>query len=431
MSTATLDSPPVAPPAEDTKFSRILRWRNGEKLGPWELQVHPTNRCNLKCKICWERRAEKEIGMSIYDRSVEVPDERYLRLVDEAAALGVREWTIVGGGEPMVRDELVISMCERIHGHGMKAALHTNGTRFKQSHFERLIEAGLDHIRVSVDGPTAELNDAIRSGGFEKVLNNFRLLKEMKRAAGVDKPTVTLHPVIANITYQRLDEIVELAHDLGAIGLGLGMLNFERPDEEGAIFLLSEEQQAELPYYIKKAQLRAHELGILEEFDALLPSDERSTHAKPMLGRTCCGDGRMTDAACFEVWLTAVIHVTGQLGPCCVSFDPRADNIQELSFHDAWFGPFMEETRRRIVTQSLQPFCAGCHRTYIEPRSERIRHQLVEVIPRSERAQWDKWAGLSLSGKLALLASRSGTHLKRHGLRHTLQRASEWLQIHR
>lgn len=91
---------PIAVPEHDSKHTRILRWRNGEQVGPWEMGAHPTNRCNLKCKICWERRAEKEIGMSIYDKATEVSDERYLQLVDEAAALGVRESPLSAGASP-------------------------------------------------------------------------------------------------------------------------------------------------------------------------------------------------------------------------------------------------------------------------------------------------------------------------------------------
>jgi MoaA/NifB/PqqE/SkfB family radical SAM enzyme len=428
MSTAVLEKP-IAPPVADTKYTRILRWQRGETPGPWEMQVHPTNRCNLKCKMCWERRAEKEIGMSIYDRKFEISDERFLHLVDEAAEMGVREWTIVGGGEPMVRDELVISMVERIHGHGMRAALHTNGTRFKQQHFERLIAAGLDQLRVSIDGPTREMNDTIRGGGFDKATANLRLLKEMKQAAGVKYPIVTLHPIITNVTYRNLDDLMDLAADLGAYGVGLSHLIFEKPEEEeGRIFCLSEEQHAELPKYVKRALARANALGLEHRLESLLPNEERTEREKPFLGRTCCGDGRMSDAACFEGWLTSVIHVTGQIGPCCVSYDGDSENIKDMSLRDAWMGKFMQGVRRSIVTKDVPRFCPGCPSTYINPRSEDIRYQMIEDLPRKDLAQWDKWAGLSFTDKAALLASRFGETLRRRGLQQTLKRAWEWQQ---
>ena len=427
-STATLESP-VPVDTQDTKLSRVLRWRRGERVGPWEIQVHPTNRCNLKCKICWERRAEKEIGMSIYDRGVEVSDERYLRLVDESADLGVREWTIVGGGEPMVRDELVIAMCERIKQRGMLAYLHTNATRFKRSHFERLIAAGLDRVRVSIDGPTEDLNNTIRGGGFEKAFNNLKLLREIKEATGSQFPIVTLHPVITNITYRHLDQLVDLAHELGAAGAYAAHLVFEKPEEEeGAVFVLDAAQRAELPAHVKRAQDRARAIGIHETFDSLLPDDLRSDSGLPHLGRTACGDGRMTDAACFEVWLSCIVHVTGKVGPCCVSYDDAAENIKDMTLAEAWHGPFMEGLRRKIVTQDLPHFCAGCP-TYITPRSEAVRHAMVPQLSTTELGTWDKYAGLGATGRLALFAARSTQYLRRRGVRMALRRAGEWVRL--
>lgn len=427
MST-TLSQSVAAPPEVDSKFSRIQRWMRGETPGPWEMQVHPTNRCNLKCRHCWERRAEREIGMSIYDKTAEVSEERLLRLVDEAAEMGVREWTLVGGGEPMVRDELVIEMCTRIHGHGMRANLHTNGTRFKQEHFERLIAAGLDRIRVSIDGPTQEMNDAVRGGGFDRAVSNLKLLKAMKESAGVTYPIVSLHPVITNVIHRDLAGMIDLAVDVGAEGVSFTHLSFEKPDEEdGRMFLLSEAEMAEVPRHVKSAQERARAKGIHDSFDFVLPDDLRSEKGKPVLGRTCCNDGRFTDAACFESWLTSVIHVTGQMGPCCVSWDASAQNIKEMSLRDAWLGPFMQDVRKHIVSQDLPRFCSFCPTTYITPRSEIIRHDLLESLPRSEHAQWDKWAALAPQEAALLLSQRLRENLRHRGVRRTLNRAWEWV----
>jgi len=427
MST-TLSESIAAPPVVDSKFSRIQRWMNGETPGPWEMQVHPTNRCNLKCRHCWERRAEREIGMSIYDKHAEVSDERFLHLVDEAAEMGVREWTIVGGGEPMVRDELVIEMCTRIHGHGMRVNLHTNGTRFKQAHFERLIEAGIFCIRVSIDGPTQAMNDAVRGGGFDRAIANLKLLKEMKEAAGATFPLVTLHPVITNVTHRHLAGMIDVAAEVGAERVSFTHLSFEKPEEEdGRMFLLTDEERAELPRHVKAAQARARELGINESFDNVLPDDERSELGHSLLGRTCCRDGRFSDAACYEGWLTSVIHVTGQMGPCCVSWDPTAQNIKESSLRDAWFGPFMQDVRKRIVSDELPRFCSFCPTTYIDPRSELIRHAMLETLPRKDHAQWDKWAPLSPAQKAALMTARLRDNLRHRGVRRTVNRAWEWV----
>jgi MoaA/NifB/PqqE/SkfB family radical SAM enzyme len=407
---------------EDTKFSRILRWRNGETPGPWEMQVHPTNRCNLKCKICWERRAEVEIGPQIYDKAQEVSDERLLHLVDESAEMGVREWTIVGGGEPMIRDELVIAMCERIRGHGMTVALHTNATRFTREHFERLMAAGLDFIRISLDGPTQALNDAIRGKGFDKAVQNIRLLNEMKRAAGTQLPRLSMHPVITNITHEHLKELVELAADLECELICFAQLIFERDDELGTVFLLDPAQRESLDRELARAAERAKELGVVAKIEGAMEHGS-SELGLDHLGRTRFGDGRMSDANCFEVWLSAVVHVNGNVGPCCVSYEDRANNIKESSLRDVWLGPYLQEVRRRIFTDGAMPYCVGCP-SYITPRSESIRHDLSKM-------RWKEWAGMSTPQQLRTVSGQFLGNLRQRGLTQTLRRAWRRLQASR
>ena len=193
----------------DTPVTRLLRWHAGETPGPWQLHLFPTNRCNLRCKTCWQRSIE-------FATDREVPDDRLLALADEAAALGVKEWFIIGGGEPMARGDLVIRLCERIRERGMDGVLHTNGTLFKPAHLESLVRMGWGRVKVSLDGPTAAVNDPIRGeGAFERATGNIRRLTELKREQGVSVPTVALHPTLVRQNFEKAGDIIELARDLG------------------------------------------------------------------------------------------------------------------------------------------------------------------------------------------------------------------------
>lgn len=62
----------------DSPVDRLLRWEQGDTPGPWYAAIYPTNRCNLRCSICWQRRFDS------LDYSDEVPDERRLALVGNA-----------------------------------------------------------------------------------------------------------------------------------------------------------------------------------------------------------------------------------------------------------------------------------------------------------------------------------------------------------
>lgn len=119
----------------------------------------------------------------------------------------------------------------------------------------------------------------------------------------------------------------------------------------------------------------------------------RSEKGKPHLGRTKCQDGRITDAACFEVFLGLHRPRDRQGRPVLHVVRRQRREHQDVAARCVVWPVHAGQLRRRILTDDLPHFCAGCP-TYIGPRSEAVRHRLVDFIPRGELAQWDKWAGL-------------------------------------
>src|SRR3989304_10556997 len=102
-------------------------------------QMIVVRRCNLACAYCNE-----------YDKtSAPVATEEALRRVDRLAALGTSIVTCTGG-EPMLHPGLE-EVLRRIRRHGMIAGLITNGTFLQPARIERLNDAGLDHLQISID----------------------------------------------------------------------------------------------------------------------------------------------------------------------------------------------------------------------------------------------------------------------------------------
>ncbi|HBN78948.1 MAG TPA: radical SAM protein [Planctomycetaceae bacterium] len=129
--------------------------------------------CNLTCHHCFISCSptNKTYGyLSLEDV------EKQLRLsVDQ----GVREYYFTGG-EPFLNRDLV-PMIERSLNYGPVTVL-TNGTVLKEAWLERLQSAAETSIyslefRVSIDGPTSEINDPIRGAGtFNRALEGIRKL---------------------------------------------------------------------------------------------------------------------------------------------------------------------------------------------------------------------------------------------------------------
>jgi len=101
--------------------------------------IIPMRRCNLACAYCNE-----------YDRTSDpVPLEEMKRRLDKLADLGTSVITI-SGGEPMMHPQLDDIICH-IRRRGMIAGLITNGYYITPKRIERLNDAGLEYLQISID----------------------------------------------------------------------------------------------------------------------------------------------------------------------------------------------------------------------------------------------------------------------------------------
>ena len=101
--------------------------------------IVPMRRCNLACTYCNE----------FDDFSSPVPLEKMKRRLDKLASLGTTIITI-SGGEPTLHPELD-DIIRHIRRRGMIAGLITNGYFLTPERIERLNQAGLQHLQISID----------------------------------------------------------------------------------------------------------------------------------------------------------------------------------------------------------------------------------------------------------------------------------------
>ena len=102
-------------------------------------QIVPMRRCNLSCAYCNEYD----------DVSKPVPLDEMLRRIDHLARLGTSIITI-SGGEPLLHPDLD-QIIARIRHHGRMAGMITNGYLLMPERIQRLNQAGLDHLQISID----------------------------------------------------------------------------------------------------------------------------------------------------------------------------------------------------------------------------------------------------------------------------------------
>jgi MoaA/NifB/PqqE/SkfB family radical SAM enzyme len=157
----------------------------GEAKTPFPAMVSftVTNACNLRCRMCgqWgDEGTARNGGPGKAGPRMTLDD--WKRLVDEAAAHGLRS-LLIRGGEPFLLPGLT-DLLEVIRGKGLFTSIDTNGTRLAEF-AEDLVRIGSIHVTVSVDGPP-DVHERVRGvpGCFSQIEEGLVRLAELEKKTG-------------------------------------------------------------------------------------------------------------------------------------------------------------------------------------------------------------------------------------------------------
>jgi PqqA peptide cyclase len=220
-------------------------------------------RCPLHCPYCSN---PVNIGADRYRAELET--EHWTRVFRQARALGVVRLALTGG-EPMRRrdlDELVAAG----RAAGRYSTLVTGGTRLTGERAERLKQAGLDHVQVSIQSPDPEDDRIAGNRSFEKKIAVARATREL----GLP---LTINCVLHRQNLDRIEELLALAEELDAQRLELANTHYY-----GWAVV---NQQALLP---TRAQLERGEEAVQRFRGRSTGSGTRRTRSRASAGRTGC-----------------------------------------------------------------------------------------------------------------------------------------------
>ena len=137
------------------------------KYIPDGINIELTTRCPLRCPQCYcSLEGGKDIPLNIA-----------VERLEEAAELGVRHVEL-SGGETLCYPYL-IEVVETAKQLGISPSIAISGWHFDEAYLDRLIDAGLDMICVSLNGPTEEENAKSRDG-YHLSIQALELLKRRK-----------------------------------------------------------------------------------------------------------------------------------------------------------------------------------------------------------------------------------------------------------
>lgn len=179
-------------------------------------QWHLTERCNLRCKHCYQEGSQiGEVSLSQAKKIVNIAFDT-IKGWSDTYEINFSPSFNVTGGEPFLSSFLP-DILRYLQIKEFKLFLLTNGTMIDREKAHMLAAIPIEGVQVSIEGPEA-VHDRIRGkGSFKKAMVGVGHLLD----AGL---VVTLNMTISEINYAYLQDLIELASSVGAQRLGFSRL---------------------------------------------------------------------------------------------------------------------------------------------------------------------------------------------------------------
>jgi len=295
---------------------------------PIELTLEPTLVCNSNCIMCNRNFSRKETKEAAGYLSWDVFNK--VRPFFRTA-----ERVLFGGfGEPLMHPHY-LEMLKEIKKAGPYVYVFSNGILMKEAVGMALVDSGMDMICISMGGATQETYRKIRGvDAFATVTNNIRRISDYKKSRGTELPLLSFNIVAMRSLLAELEDIVELAQEIGVEHIALPNLVAQGEDMQvESCWLCRDEALAVL----ENAAVRAARYGI--------------TFIPPNLN--------VDQARCNALFNRLNINWDGSIMSCAMERyivgDLRWQTIAEI-----WNGRGMQTLRRQIITEGYKATCPHC-----------------------------------------------------------------------
>ncbi|HSB73800.1 MAG TPA: pyrroloquinoline quinone biosynthesis protein PqqE [Candidatus Methylomirabilis sp.] len=276
---------------------------------PYTLIAELTYRCPLGCPYCYNPIEYTRHGS-------ELGTEEWLRVFEEAEALGVVQLHFTGG-EPLARKDLE-ALVRGGRGFGLYTNLITSGVPLTRERLRGLRDAGLDNVQLSIQDVQAERSDRIAGyRAFDRKLDVARWVKS-------EGLPLTLNLVLHRANLDRVAEAVTLAEGLGVDRLELANTQYHGWALENRDRLLPTRAQLERAREVTAAA-KARLAGQMEI--AYVTPDYYSEWPK----------------ACMEGWGRRFLSITpdGLALPCHAAHTIAGlgfENVRDMPLEQIWHG---------------------------------------------------------------------------------------------
>jgi MoaA/NifB/PqqE/SkfB family radical SAM enzyme len=323
----------------------------GFALPPIRITLELTYKCNLRCRMCYQRDERKR------RRGRELTEGEIKKIINQMLPKTLITLT---GGEPLVRKDalkIIEYTCRRHY-----CNIITNGALIDEKVARRLVSANLTLAGVSIDG-LDKTHDKIRcvKGAFKKAITGIELIQKEKQRQEKKFPLIDIKTVILPENSGQLYQIYKLAQELKVDYLTLSVLRGDAslilppilktvfPSDYGTLpkvnevfdINLLEEQLKKILSKKSSVQLRFYPKGLDQGLKNYYHHKITPQSYFP----------------CYFPWITFFVSPYGDVFPCLTL---SMGNIKKHSLYKIWNGKKFRHFRLKLKKAKVFPVCQGC-----------------------------------------------------------------------
>lgn len=311
---------------------------------PYIYTIDTGNACNLRCPLC-------PTGYHGLERPTSLMTLAQFETIIEKIRPYAVEVILHNWGEPFLNpDILPIIRHARANGIGTTLSSNLNLVHRGERFLEDVVDSGLEHLTVSIDGTTQEVYEQYRKGGnLERVLANLRYLLAHRNRLGRREPVVEWQYLVMKHNDHQMEAARQLAKDIGVDRIrftGAGL-----PFKEMHNASLASQWISDLPTYRGYSPQGFAERGYLY------------------------------DEKCFYLYRAMTVNPQGEVSPCCAVYEQSADfgNLLTSDLEEVWNNAHYRSSRalfsRKAADTDVQTICHRCPLfKYEKHRAGRVVH---------------------------------------------------------
>ena len=305
---------------------------------PLSVDINITDRCNFRCKHC-------RGVIPDYSPKEEMDWVIIRKIIDEMRVMNI-PYLSIGGGEPLLRYDLIVQTIEYAKKYGIGVGIVTNGALLDENKLNELANVGIHRIAISLDGATKETHDYIRMpGSFDHIMTVLSLCQNIRQE---NRFRLHINTVVTKSNFEQLMEITHIAEKYHAtaffqpVGIpqvyDLSNRTFS-PTKGVDEFVINSEDLSRLEKKIEELIDFKKSQGVVGnliwQLSNIVTYYKGLEEGKPL-----------SPFKCYAGFNTIHIDSDGGLSSCI--FMPSIGNVRDISLRQAWLSEGYNAHRKLI-----------------------------------------------------------------------------------